>query len=598
MLFIRFINVSLVIFALFFLISTTNASVGGLGAKFRCAVKSLTSVEHHDPHYASRPFIDGGKTFYGGQINNYEGDVEIVTSPILDGETNARTEIGRIAQMKKEELQPVLDSAKLAWNRGQGIWPQMTVDERIESIERVVKALKKKREQIVNVLMWEICKSAEDAAAEFDRTMIFIESVIQAFRNLDKQEGSWKVINGILAKIRRTALGIILVLGPFNYPFNETYATLIPALLTGNIIIMKIPTTGGLAHMLTMEAYAENLPPGVMNFVSGSGRELLGPLMSTGEIDSLAFIGGSKAADAVIKSHPNPHRLKVFLQLEGKNLGIVMPDADLDVAVEQVTLGSTSYNGQRCTAIKLVFVHHSIANTFLQKFKTKVSQLTWGLPWVPNVSITPLPEYNKVQYLTGLVNDALSKGAEVINSDEGGCDIHGALFRPAIVYPVNSQMRLWHEEQFGPVIPVAVYNTTQEIYDYLYQSHYGQQAAIFTKTSYSAAPLVDMLSTVVGRININTQCSRSPDVIPFSGRRSSALGTMSVEEALKTFSIETVVAGKANSINEDIMKEFEDNTNFLKPLRGESEILVDGDPNDPDAPRRLGKVKGNRRRDL
>jgi glyceraldehyde-3-phosphate dehydrogenase (NADP+) len=145
------------------------------------------------------------------------------------------------------------------------------------------------------------------------------------------------------------------------------------------------------------------------------------------------------------------------------------------------------------------------------------------------------------------------------------------------------------------VIPVAVYNSTQEIYDYLYESHYGQQAAIFTKTSYSAAPLVDMLSTVVGRINVNTQCSRSPDVIPFSGRRSSALGTMSVEEALKTFSIETVVAGKANALNEDIMKEFEENTNFLKPLRSKEELSA-GD--EEDMPRRLPKVKSNKLRDL
>jgi glyceraldehyde-3-phosphate dehydrogenase (NADP+) len=303
-----------------------------------------------------------------------------------------------------------------------------------------------------------------------------------------------------------------------------------------------------------------------MNFVSGSGRELLSPLMSTGDIDALAFIGGSRAADAVVKAHPHPHRLKVFLQLEGKNLGIVMPDADIDTAVEQVTLGATSFNGQRCTAIKLVLVHSSIAQQFLTAFKSRVSRLRYGLPWHPGVSITPLPEHNKVQYLTGLINDALSKGASVINSEEGGCDIHGALFRPAIVYPVTSQMRLWDEEQFGPVIPVAVYNTTQDIYDYVYHSQYGQQAAIFTSSADSAAPLIDMLSTVVGRININTQCSRSPDAIPFSGRRSSALGTMSVVEALKTFSVETVVAGKDNDVNEEIMKDFERSTNFLKPL--------------------------------
>lgn len=78
-----------------------------------------------------------------------------------------------------------------------------------------------------------------------------------------------------MARVRRSAVGIVLVVGPFNYPFNETYAALIPALLMGNIVIMKIPSIGGLAHMLTMQAYAEHLPEGVLQFVTGSGRKLL-----------------------------------------------------------------------------------------------------------------------------------------------------------------------------------------------------------------------------------------------------------------------------------------------------------------------------------
>lgn len=542
------------------------AAAASSAAAASCAVKEAVAVHEHDVYYQNKPFVDGAKTFFGGKIQSYTGHSETVTSPILDGKTQKRASIGRIAQMKREEMDAVLTSAKQAWDRGQGIWPQMTMAQRIAAIERVVASLKQRRDEIVTVLMWEICKNKDDAAAEFDRTMVFITSVIEALKNLDTEEGSWKSVGGILARFRRTALGIILCLGPFNYPFNETYATLIPALLTGNIIIMKIPTTGGLAHMLTMEAYAEHLPPGVMNFVSGSGRELLSPLMNTGDIDALAFIGGSKAADTVIKAHPNPHRLKVFLQLEGKNLGIVLPDANIDNAVEQIVIGSTTYNGQRCTAVKLIMLHTSIVNEFLEKFKQRIGELKWGLPWEAGVSITPLPEANKVQYLSGLIHDAVQKGAQVINQDQGGCDIHGNLFRPAIVYPVTSSMRLWHEEQFGPVIPIAVYNETQQIFDYIHKTPFGQQAAVFTTQSHASGEILDMLSTAVGRININTQCSRSPDVVPFSGRRSSALGTMSVTEAIKSFSIETVIAGKDNDMNQQIMKGYEDETRFLAPL--------------------------------
>lgn len=123
--------------------------------------------------------------------------------------------------------------------------------------------------------------------------------------------------------------------------------------------------------------------------------------------------GGSKAADALVKDHPSPHRLHSFMQLEGKNLAVVMPDAPLDVAVAQSVLGATSYNGQRCTAIKLIMVHESVAAEFVPKLVAAVGALRVGLPWEESVQITPLPEPKKPAYLAELIGDALEHGAEV-----------------------------------------------------------------------------------------------------------------------------------------------------------------------------------------
>jgi len=324
-------------------------------------------VSPGDAWYEKKPFVDGGVSFIGGKISAYAGDVVPVTSPVIDSATGQRAVIGQMAQMGDKEALEAVKSAREAWNNGQGVWPQMSASQRIAAIERVVASLKEKRSEIINVLQWEIAKTTADAAAEFDRTMLFIEATLKAYRESDSSS-SWKTVNGILARVRRTAVGIVMCLAPYNYPLNEAYTSLIPALVMGNVLILKIPTLGGLAHILTMEAYARNLPEGVINFVSGSGRVTMGPIMKTGAVDALAFIGGSAVADALIKDHPNPHRLKLFLQLEGKNLGIVLPDADLDVAAEQVTIGSTTYNGQRCTAIKLVFVHESVADKFLAAF--------------------------------------------------------------------------------------------------------------------------------------------------------------------------------------------------------------------------------------
>lgn len=116
------------------------------------------------------------------------------------------------------------------------------------------------------------------------------------------------------------------------------------------------------------------------------------PIMRSGKVDILAFIGSSRAADSLQSAHPKPHRLRVCLGLEAKNPAIILEDADLDVAVEQCLLGSLSYNGQRCTAIKIIFVHKSVEDLFLQKFVAAVEAIRVGLPWQPNVKITPLPE--------------------------------------------------------------------------------------------------------------------------------------------------------------------------------------------------------------
>ena len=240
-----------------------------------------------------------------------------------DGATFELETIGQMAQMSTEQTMQVLEEAKQAWNGGMGTWPQMTLEQRVETIQNFFTELQAQRENIVRALMWEIGKNRKDAESEFDRTVQFAEQVVQIIKtDPEFLATNWQKIGSVNVFTRRAAVGIIMCLGPMNYPLNETYATLIPALLMGNVAIMKIPTVGGLAHLLTMEAFAKTLPPGTMNFVSGRGRDTMPPLMKTGDIDCLAFIGGSNAADDLIKQHPHPHRLKVFLQLEAKNMGV------------------------------------------------------------------------------------------------------------------------------------------------------------------------------------------------------------------------------------------------------------------------------------
>jgi acyl-CoA reductase-like NAD-dependent aldehyde dehydrogenase len=165
------------------------------------------------------------------------------------------------------------------------------------------------------------------------------------------------------------------------------------------------------------------------------------------------------------------------------------------------------------------------------------------MPWDDGVAITPMPDPLHPAFLAGLVEDALAKGARVVNL--GGGERAGTLFRPALVYPVPPEARLFTREQFGPVVPVSVVADAEEALAVVERSSVGQQASVFGRDRTVMARLVDHLANLVCRVNLNTQCRRGPDVYPFTGRKDSALGTLSVYDALRTFSIRSMVATTA-----------------------------------------------------
>jgi glyceraldehyde-3-phosphate dehydrogenase (NADP+) len=235
----------------------------------------------------------------------------------------------------------------------------------------------------------------------------------------------------------------------------------------------------------------------------------------------------------------------------------------MDLAVKEAVSGALSFNGQRCTALKILFVHQSIAAEFVKKLADEVAALKLGMPWQDGVQITPLPEPGKTAYLTALLNDALAHGAKVINP--GGGAVAGSMFAPAVLYPVDPQMRLYQEEQFGPLVPVVPFTDIEQVIDYVIHSDFGQQLSIFGRTPEVVGMLVDIFANQVGRINLNNQCQRSPDSFPFTGRKDSAEGTLSVEDALLQFSIPTLVAAKQNAGQISLLKAMisQRSSNFL-----------------------------------
>ncbi|TMH67354.1 MAG: NADP-dependent glyceraldehyde-3-phosphate dehydrogenase [Betaproteobacteria bacterium] len=489
-----------------------------------------------------------------GQLGTWNGTCKTVLSPVCvrsSGNELKQLEIGSYPVMGETQSDEALDAAVAAYDNGRGEWPTMPVADRIDCMQDFVKQMMAQRRAVTQLIMWEIGKSLSDSEKEFDRTVDYIKQTLSALKDLDNNSSRFTVVEGTIGQIRRTPLGVVLCMGPYNYPLNETFATLIPALLMGNTVVFKPPQYGTLLFTPLLEAFRSAFPEGVINTVYAPGAVVVPRMLASGKVNVLALIGSSKVADHLKKQHPKSHRLRAILGLDAKNAAIVLPDADIELTVKECLLGTLSFNGQRCTALKMLIVHETIADLFLRRFTEELANLKVGMPWEKGVTITPLPGLHRTAYMTDAIEDARAKGARVVN--EGGGAFAMTLFYPAVVYPVREGMKLYREEQFGPIIPVMPFTNVEDALEYVVTSDHGQQVSVFGSDPAQIGALVDPLVNQVCRVNINCQCQRGPDVFPFAGRKDSAEGTLSVTDALRSFSIRSMVAAKQTEASENLL---------------------------------------------
>ncbi len=519
--------------------------------------------------------IEQDESLIDGKIIKFGKEKIDVFSPIYMN--NNPIYLGSYPKMDVNDALKALDAACKAFNNGTGIWPTMKVEDRIKAVEKFLILMKKVQNEIVTLLMLEIAKSKSDAEKEFLRTIKYIEETIFSLKDLDRASSRLTIADNVYAQIRRSPLGVVLCMGPFNYPLNETFTTLIPAIIMGNTVIVKPPKLGVLFFKYLLPIFQQAFPEGVVNFIYGDGKEIISPIISSGRVDVLAFIGTSKVADIIRKQHPYPHRLRCILGLDAKNPAIVLEDADMELAISEMISGALSFNGQRCTALKIIFVEKSIPKVFLTKFIEKIKDLSIGMPW-EDTFITPVAEKSKPSQIYSLTIDAISKGAKAFidgkQKDELEIkeylpqreeDTRSQLIKPVVLYNVNENMDIYNVEQFGPLIPIVEFDCLEQPLNYIINSQYGQQASIFSNNPKKIAKLLDPLVNQVCRVNINSQCQRGPDIFPFTGRKDSAEGTLSISDALRVFSIRSLVAFKGTEINKHIVDKILDErlSNFL-----------------------------------
>jgi len=194
-----------------------------------------------------QPWIDGTKFICDGKVIDYDGYKQECYSPI--NKAGSSIKIGTLTEMDSKTVLHMLNNARTAWGRGLGQWPHRTNSkDRLEIIKELILLLRRKREEIIRVIMWDICKSFKNASDEYDLTLNFMETLVSEYSCKLNQQHEWSFISscaGMPTRTNHSPVGIVLCFASNKHPLYETYKTLIPALLMGNIAIVKLPCQGG-----------------------------------------------------------------------------------------------------------------------------------------------------------------------------------------------------------------------------------------------------------------------------------------------------------------------------------------------------------------
>ncbi len=431
--------------------------------------------------------------------------------------------IGEVEKMSKEDV----DRKYLQARESFGSWKNLSTVERAQYIYKAADELEKMKEEVANIMTSEISKSYKESLTEVERTVYLMKySAEEGMRIFGEvyEGGSYDAkMKNKISVIRREPMGVVLAIAPYNYPVNLSASKIAPALIGGNVVIFKPPTQGAICALKLIEAFEKaGLPKGVLQAITGKGSEIGDYLNTHEEIDFINFTGSTEIGERIgMQAGMKP----ILLELGGKDSGIVLEDADLEVASKEIVSGAYSYSGQRCTAIKRVLVREEVADELVYKLKEKVEKLSVGNPF-DNVDIVPLIDEKSAIFVEGLVKDAISKGANLLTEFKR----EGNLLTPILLDNVTLDMDIAWIEPFGPVLPVIRLKTDEEILKVANDSEYGLQSSVFTKNIDRAFYFANKLE--VGTVHINNKTQRGPDNFPFLGIKNSGTGVQGIRQSI------------------------------------------------------------------
>ena len=336
--------------------------------------------------------------------------------------------------------------------------------------------------------------------------------------------------------VTRKPLGVVGVVTPFNFPIAIPAWKIAPALAYGNTVVWKPASTVPLLALRLAQALeAAGLPAGVLNLLIGPGS-MGNSIVEHPALDGLTFTGSTGvgrrlAAEAAGRGVP------VQAEMGGKNAAVVLADADLELAAEQVMLGAFRSTGQKCTATSRLIVAEAIADEFLATLAERANALAVGDPADPTVQMGPVVNDGARKSISDGIDTALSQGARLIAGgqkyDDG--DLASGYFIPPTILelPADQELDVWREELFGPVLAVRRAATVEQAFELANDSEFGLSAALFTQDVTRALDAIDDLD--VGILHVNSESAGADPHVPFGGAKKSGYGPKEQGAAAKEF---------------------------------------------------------------
>lgn len=328
--------------------------------------------------------------------------------------------------------------------------------------------------------------------------------------------------------MREPMLGVISAITPFNHPLNQVIHKVAPSVATNNRMVLKPTEKTPLAAILLADVlYEAGLPPPMLSVITGDPREIADEMLTNEHVDIVTFTGGVPigkyiAAKAVYK--------RQILELGGNDPIVVMDDADVLKAADLAANGSYKNSGQRCTAVKRIFVHEKVASDFTEALRVKTAAWSYGDPLDPKVDMGTVIDEQAARLFERRVNDAVAQGARLLHGNQR----NGASYSPTLIDRVRGEMEVVQQETFGPVSPVMTFKNLDDVIAQVNSTAFGLSSGICTNR------LDDIMRFVkeanVGSVNVWEVPGYRLEVTPFGGIKDSGLGIKEgVQECCKAF---------------------------------------------------------------